>query len=57
MNGDNKMNLPYLLLKSLVNMSNKVQTHPNIAQYNIFHQGLIKVLVLQEVNITHLSWV
>jgi hypothetical protein len=56
LNGDNKMNLPYFLLKSLVKMSNKIQTHPNTAQYSIFHQGLIKVLVMQELNKTHLSW-
>jgi len=50
------MNLPYYLLKSPTKMENKVQTHPKNAPYSLFHQELIKVLVIQELDKTQTSW-
>jgi hypothetical protein len=56
LNGNNRMNLPFFLLKSLTKMANKIQTHPKNAQYSLFHQGLIKVLVMQELNKNQTTW-
>jgi hypothetical protein len=50
------MNLPLFLLKSLTKMENKIQTHPRNYQYNLFHEGNIKVLVIQELNRTQTPW-
>jgi len=56
LNGNSKINLPLFLLKSLTKMANKVQTHPKNAQYSLFHQGVIKVLVMQELNKNQTTW-
>jgi hypothetical protein len=45
-NGDIEISLPFCLLKSLTKISKRVQNHPQIARKSLFHQGLIKMLVL-----------
>jgi hypothetical protein len=46
LNGDYPLNLPYFLLKSLTKMSKRVQSLSTNAKNNLFHQVLIKTLVV-----------
>jgi hypothetical protein len=56
LNGDNPMCLPFYLLKSLTKMSKRVYTHPKTASKSLFHQGLIKTLVLHALSEVQMSW-
>jgi hypothetical protein len=55
-NGDYPLNLPYLLLKILSKMSKRIQSHPATTKNSLFHQGLIKTLVMFSLNEVHRSW-
>jgi hypothetical protein len=55
-NGDYPLNLPYFLLKSLSKMSKRVQSHPATAKGSLFHQGLIKTLVISSLNEVQRPW-
>jgi hypothetical protein len=55
-NGDKHMNLPFYLLKNLTKMAKKIQDHPENAHNCLFHQSLIKILVLQVLNELGVSW-
>jgi hypothetical protein len=55
-NGDYPLNLPYFLLKSLSKMSKRVQSHPATTKGSLFHQGLIRTLVVFSLNEVHKSW-
>jgi hypothetical protein len=46
LNGDQEMNFPFYLLKSLTKMAKRIQSHPKTAHKILFHQGLIKILVM-----------
>jgi hypothetical protein len=46
LNDDYPLNLPYFLLKILSNMSKRVQSLSSNAKSNLFHQVLIKTLVV-----------
>jgi hypothetical protein len=46
LNGDAKMSFPFYLLKSLTKMDKRVQSNLGTAHKSLFHQGLIKMLVL-----------
>jgi hypothetical protein len=50
LNGDYPLNLPYFLLKSLIKMSKKVQSISTNAKGRLFHQVLIKTLVMYSLN-------
>ena len=50
LNVDNRMNLPCFLLKFLMKMSSKVHSHLENTQRNVFHQGFLKLLVVEELN-------
>jgi hypothetical protein len=50
LNGDYPLNLPYFLLKSLTKMSKKVQSISTNAKGSLFHQVLIKTLVMSSLN-------
>ena len=50
LNGDYPLNLPYFLLKSLTKMSKKVQSISTNAKGSLFHQVLIKTLVMSALN-------
>jgi hypothetical protein len=56
LNGDTKMILPFYLLKSLTKMSKRVQNHPQTAHKSLFHQGLIKMLVLYALREVQMTW-
>lgn len=45
---DQKLNFPFFLQKSLTKMDLKVKGKAQIAETNLFHHGLIKLLVMQE---------
>ena len=46
LNGILKLNLPFYLLKSLQNMVTWVQAHPKHTARSVYHQGLIKLLLI-----------
>jgi len=50
------MNLPFFLLKILTKMSTRVQAHPKNTKHSVFHQGLIKLLIIEEFNKTKKTW-
>ena len=46
LSGDQKLNLPYYLLKSLQKMIARIHTHQEHIVCSLFHQGLIKMLIV-----------
>jgi hypothetical protein len=54
--GRQKINLPFYLLKSLTKMVVHVQTHSINIEHNIFHHGLIKLLIVEELKKIHQTW-
>jgi hypothetical protein len=46
LNGGMKMGLPFYLLKCLTKIAKRVQIHHQTAHKSLFHQGLIKMLVM-----------
>ena len=49
-NGAIQVNLPFYLLKSLQKMISKVQGHPEHTARSVYHQGLIKLLILSQLH-------
>ena len=56
LNGSLKLILPFYLLKSLQRMATWVRTHPKHTAHSIYHQGLIKLLVISHLNKYGRSW-
>ena len=54
--GANKLNLPFYLLKSLEKMVFRAQNHSSSSGSNMFHHGLIKFLITQELGKLERSW-
>jgi hypothetical protein len=54
--GKKPLNMPFYLLKSLAKMSSKVQAKPKEANNSIFHHGLIKLIVLEELSRRNKTW-
>jgi hypothetical protein len=54
--GDLPLSLPFYLLKRLMKMSKRIQTHPQSVGKSLFHQGFIKILVLYALRELQLSW-
>jgi hypothetical protein len=50
------LNMPFYLLKSLTKMASKVQAKPQKASNSLFHHGLIKLIVLEELNRRNKTW-
>jgi hypothetical protein len=50
------MNLPFYLLKSLTKMGKRVQSNPRTIDKSLFHQGLIKMIVLYAFIEVQVSW-
>ena len=46
LSGDQKLNLPYYLLKSLQKMIARLHNHQEYIVRSLFHQGLIKLLIV-----------
>ena len=53
---DNKLNLPFYLLKSLEKMHVRAHNYPSSSSSNMFHHGLIKLLITQELGKVERSW-
>ena len=56
LNGSLKLNLPFYLLKGLRKMITWVQTHPEHTARSIYHQGLIKLLLISHLSKEGRSW-
>ena len=56
LNGDYLLNLPYFLLKSLTKMSKRVQSLSTNAKSSLFHQVLIKTLVMSALRELQKPW-
>ena len=56
LNGSLKLNLPFYLLKSLQEMVTWVQAHPEHTTRSIYHQGLIKLLLISQLNKEGRTW-
>jgi hypothetical protein len=56
LNGDVEMSLPFYLLKSLTKMSKRVHNYPATARRSLFHQGMIKMLVLYALREVKVTW-
>jgi hypothetical protein len=56
LNGDYPLNMPYFLLKILAKMSKRVQSHPATAKGSLFHQVLIKTLVVSALREIQKPW-
>ena len=55
-NGILKLNLPFYLLKILQKMVTCVQAHPEHSAHSIYHQGLIKLLLISQLNKEGQTW-
>ena len=51
-----KMNVPYYLLRSIGKMSDRVQAKSKDVDSSLFHFGLIKMLVYEELGKKEISW-
>jgi hypothetical protein len=54
--GKQPMNMPFYLLKSLTKMASKVQDKPQTTSNSLFHHGLIKLIVLEELSRRNKTW-
>ena len=51
-----RLNLVYFLYKSLLKMSIKVQSHPDLPPHYVYHRGLAKILVQYHLSQKECSW-
>lgn len=54
--GDQPLNLPFFLLRSLTKMASRVQHHPTNLANSLFHHGLIKILVKAHLKSRRKTW-
>jgi hypothetical protein len=54
--GKIEMNIPYYLLRSIGKMSDRVQSKSKVVDTSIFHFGLIRMLVSEELGKKYISW-
>jgi hypothetical protein len=54
--GKVEMNIPYYLLRSIVKMLDRIQTKSKDVYSSLFHYGLIKMLVSDELGKKDISW-
>jgi hypothetical protein len=54
--GKIEMNIPYYFLRSIGNMSDMIQSKSKDVDTSIFHYGLIRMLVSEELGEKHISW-
>jgi hypothetical protein len=54
--GNETTNLPFYVLRSIGKMSNRVQAKSKQVDTSAFHYGLIKMLVMEEINKTNTDW-
>lgn len=56
LSGAMPMNLPFFLHKSLLKMSLKFHKNPSFSLHNLYHRGLIKMLIVYHLNRDRVSW-
>ena len=56
LNGSLKLNLPFYLLKSLQKMVTWVQGHPEHTACSVYHQDLIKLLLISQLHREGRTW-
>jgi hypothetical protein len=56
LSGDKEFNLSFYLIKILTKMARRVQVHPESSHKIMYHQGLIKILVLFMLDEIEMSW-
>jgi hypothetical protein len=54
--GKDEMNIPFYLLRSIGKMSDRVQSKSKAVDTSIFHSGLIRMLVSEELRKRNISW-
>jgi hypothetical protein len=54
--GKDEMNIPFYLLRSMGKMSDRVQAKSKAVDTSVFHSGLIKMLVLEELKKRNIPW-
>ena len=54
--GKKAIDLPFYLFRSLSKMADKVQARPQNNDTDVFHHGLIKLLVLEELGKINKDW-
>jgi hypothetical protein len=54
--GKESLNLPFYLFRSIGKMSDRVQAKSKQVDTSVFHSGLIKMLVLEELKKTNTDW-
>ena len=54
--GDRPMDLPYFLYKSLLKMYLKLQKILNYSLHNLYHRGLIKILIVYHLRKKKTTW-
>ena len=54
--GASKLNLAFYLLKSLSKMETQLRNHPDHTSHSIFHHGLKKLLLLNELRKKSWTW-
>jgi hypothetical protein len=54
--GKDEMNIPFYLLRSMGKMSDRVQAKSKAVDTSVFHSGLIKMLVLEELKERNIPW-
>jgi hypothetical protein len=54
--GKVEMNIPYYLLRSIGKMSNRIQDKSKYVDSSLFHSGLIRILVYEELGNKGISW-
>ena len=54
--GKHLLDLPFLLFRSLGKMADKIQAKPESSDTSIFHHGLIKLLVMEELKKLNKDW-
>ena len=55
-NGNTQVNLPFYLLKNLQKMIARVHSHPQHTARSVYHQGLIKLLILTQLQRKKRTW-
>jgi hypothetical protein len=54
--GKDAMNLPFYLFRSIGKMSDRVQAKSKAVDTSVFHSGLIKMLVMDELRKRNMEW-
>lgn len=54
--GKDSMNIPFYLLRSMGKMSDRVQAKFKAVETSVFHSGLIRMLVMEELKKRNISW-